>query len=527
MVAVAQNLSLPQVLRTLVTGITECQHVVLTRLWLFGPGDLCASCRFADDCANRTRCLHLEASAGNVRTPGVDPDNLHGSFRRFPTGHRKIGRVAATGEPLLLRSLHGDEPWIVDQQWFRDEGVHSFAAQPLVFRGEVLGVLAVFDRMELGDEQLTWLRVVADHAAVSIANARAFEEIDRLRARLAAENDYLHEEVERRHGTAAMVAESDAMRRVVQQVRIVAPTDATVLITGESGTGKEVIARAIHEQSTRRRVPMIRVNCGAVPEALFESEFFGHVRGAFTGAQKDRVGRFELADGGTLFLDEVGEIPLAMQAKLLRVLQEREFERVGDARTRRVDVRIVAATNRDLQAEVDAGRFRQDLYYRLGVFPIELPPLRERIADIAPLAEHFLRASTRSADKKLRLDRAALKQLEAHDWPGNVRELQNVMERARIVAVGGQLRFDGLGAVASPAPDRKRQRAELAAPVAGAVKTREQLRNDERSNLEAALAACHGKVFGPDGAARLLGMKPTTLASRLKALGIQRSGRGV
>jgi transcriptional regulator with GAF, ATPase, and Fis domain len=526
MVAVAQNLSLAEVLRTVVTGIAECRHVVLARLWLFGPGDLCASCRFADDCADRTRCLHLEASAGNVTTPGVDANNLHGGFRRFPNGHRKIGRVAASGEALLLRTLTGDEPWIVDREWFRAEGVSSFAAQPLVFRGEVLGVMAVFDRQVLGDEELTWLRVVADHAAVSIANARAFEEIDRLRARLAAENDYLHEEVERTHGAPAIVAESDAMRRVVQQVRIVAPTDATVLITGESGTGKEVVARAIHEQGPRRTKPMIRVNCGAVPEALFESEFFGHVRGAFTGALKDRIGRFELADGGTLFLDEVGEIPLAMQAKLLRVVQEREFERVGDGKTRHVDVRIVAATNRDLQAEVDAGRFRQDLYYRLGVFPIELPPLRERIADIAPLAEHFLRGSQRRADQPLRLDRHAIRQLEAHSWPGNVRELQNVMERARIVAIDGLLRFDGLGAAVASAGPSARRRAPALALAPTAVKTREQLRNEERINLESALAQCGGKVFGPGGAAQLLGMKPTTLASRLRALGIRRERRG-
>ncbi len=523
MVAVAQNLSLAEVLRTVVKGIAGCDNVVLTRLWLFGPGDLCSSCRFAEECPDRTRCLHLEASAGNVTTDGVDATNLLGAFRRFPAGVRKIGRVASTGEPMLLGDLTGDEPWIVDRDWFRAEGVRSFAAQPLVFRGEVLGVLALFDRQRLGDDDLRWLRVFADHAAVSIAHARAFEEIDRLRARLAAENDYLHEEVDRARGAAAtLVAESDAMRRVVQQVRIVAPTDATVLVTGESGTGKEVVARAIHDQSPRREKPLIRVNCGAVPESLFESEFFGHVRGAFTGALKDRIGRFELADGGTLFLDEVGEIPLAMQSKLLRVVQERELERVGDGRTRRVDVRIVAATNRDLQAEVDAGRFRQDLYYRLSVFPIELPPLRDRRADIAPLAEHFLRAAPRRAGKAGRLDATALRQLEVHDWPGNVRELQNAIERARIVAADGPLRFDGLGAATLEAKPRARRQAASAPAAVGEVRTRGQLRDEERRNIEAALAACDGKVFGKGGAAQLLGMKPTTLASRLKALGIVR-----
>ena len=527
MVAVANNRALPEVLQTVVTGIAECRHVVLARLWLFGPGDLCASCRFADDCRDRSRCLHLEASAGNVTTVGVDPSNLHGAFRRFPIGQRKIGRVAASGEPLLLTDLTGDEPWIVDREWFRGEGVRAFAAQPLVFHGEVLGVLAVFDRLPLGDEELRWLRVFADHAAVSIANARAFEEIDRLRARLLAENDYLREEIERSQAPPTLVAESDAMRHVLHQIRTVAPTDATVLVTGESGTGKEVVARAIHEQSLRRDAPLIRVNCGAVPDSLFESEFFGHVRGAFTGALKDRVGRFELADGGTLFLDEVGEIPLAMQSKLLRVVQERELERVGDGRTRRVDVRIVAATNRDLQAEVDAGRFRQDLYYRLGVFPIELPPLRDRRADIAALAEHFLRSAGSRGAAPPRLEADAVRGLESYDWPGNVRELQNAIERARIVARGGPLRFDGLGAsekadLASRRAAPRQADGPLAAP---AVRTRAQLRDDERRNLERALAACNGKVFGPGGAAELLGMRPTTLASRLKALGV-RKGRG-
>ncbi|MGE3173460.1 MAG: sigma 54-interacting transcriptional regulator [Planctomycetota bacterium] len=522
MVAVAQHRSLAEVLRAIVAGIADCKHVVLARIWLFGPGDLCASCRFADECGDRSRCLHLSASAGNPLAAAFDPGNLMGGFRRFPTGVRKIGRVAATGEPLRLGDLRGDEDWIADREWFEREQVRAFAAQPLVFGGEVLGVLALFDRRELGDDDFRWLRVFADHAAVSIANARAFEEIDRLRLQLQEENRYLHEEVDRAHGPVQVVAQSFAMQRVLQQVRIVAPTDATVLVTGESGTGKEVIARAVHEHSARRSGPLIRVNCGAVPESLFESEFFGHVRGAFTGALKDRAGRFELADGGTLFLDEVGEIPLALQPKLLRVLQEREFERVGDGRTRRVDVRVVAATNRDLRAEVDAGRFRQDLFYRLGVFPIELPPLRERRADIAPLVEAFLRAR---AGKVPRLSRAALQQLERHDWPGNVRELQNAVERAIILAPRGPLRFEHLGDDAA-GPARPAASAPASpGPGAAPVRTRAALRLEERRNLEAALQRSGGKVFGAGGAAELLGMKPTTLASRLKALGIDRRGR--
>ena len=517
MVAVAQNLSLPEVLRTVVTGIAGCANVVLTRIWLLAPGDLCASCRFAADCADRSRCLHLVASAGNSTVRGVDPANLAGAFQRFPIGHRKIGRVAATGEPLLLPELRGDEAWIVDRAWFQGEAVQAFAAQPLLFRGEVLGVLAVFDRQTLSAEDFRWLRVFADHAAVSIANARAFAEIDQLRARLQEENSYLHAEVERALGDTALVGDAPAMQKVAQQVQIVATTEATVLITGESGTGKEVVARAIHERSARKDKPMIRVNCGAVPENLFESEFFGHVRGAFTGALKDRPGRFELADGGTLFLDEIGEIPLALQAKLLRVLQERELERVGDTRTRKVDVRVIAATNRDLRAEIDAGRFRQDLFYRLGVFPIELPPLRQRREDIGKLATHLLAQVARRAGQPTpRLSQAALAQLERYDWPGNVRELQNALERALILARGGALRFD----------DLQRHTRRAAAPVSPAspqlILTRTEVRQRERLNIEQALATTQGKVFGPDGAAALLGMKPTTLASRIKAMGIER-----
>ena len=224
MVAVAERRELRDVLRAVVVGIAECRHVVLTRIWLFGPGDLCASCRFADECpvASRERCLHLVASAGNATAHAFDPDNLHGSFRRFPFGYRKIGVVARTGEPMRMSPLRGDEQWIVDREWFAAEGVRAFAAQPLVFRGEVLGVLALFDRQPLGDSDFRWLRVFADHAAVSIANARAFEEIDRLRLQLLSENEYLHEEIG--HAHAAPVADSDGMQRVLQQVRIVGPT---------------------------------------------------------------------------------------------------------------------------------------------------------------------------------------------------------------------------------------------------------------------------------------------------------------
>jgi transcriptional regulator with GAF, ATPase, and Fis domain len=531
MVAMAEGRAIGDVLRAVVGGVADCKHVALTRLWLLRPGDICGECRFAAECPDRSRCLHLAASAGNSVDPSVDLRGVDGAFRRFPLGVRKIGRIAATGEPLVLRDIDGAEPWIVDPAWIRREGVRTFAGEPLVFRGEVLGVLGVFDRRPFDDESLRWLRTFADHAAVSLANARAFEEIDALKRRLELEVDYLREEVAVSTGAVGgFVGASPGLDKVRRQIALVAPTEAAVLVTGESGVGKELVARAIHDASPRRGRALIKVNCGAVPENLFESEFFGHVKGAFTGALRDRVGRFELADGGTLFLDEIGEIPLAVQAKLLRVLQEKEFERVGEARTRRADVRIVAATNRDLRRECAEGRFREDLYFRLSVFPIEIPPLRERREDVAPLAAYFAElAAKRVGAPKPRFARGQISALERHDWPGNVRELQNAVERATILAQGGALRFD----LPAPRQSAKSLAAAAAAPsvspatdgaiaTESPIETRASLRRRERDALVAALARTGGKIFGDDGAAALLGMKPTTLASRLKALGVDR-----
>ncbi len=519
MVSMAQNRSLPEVLKSIAQGIAECRNVVLVRIWLLDRGDVCEECRFRKECPDQTRCLHLVASAGNPKERSDDSSRVDGEFRRFPLGVRKIGRVAQSGEPLLLPSVRGDEEWIADPDWFRREEARTFAAQPLVFRGEVLGVLALFDRTVLGADDFNWLRVFADHAAVSIANARAFEEIEFLKARLEEENSYLREEVSTVLG-GGLIGSSLGLRKVLQQIQLVAPTDASVLISGESGTGKELVARAIHDHSPRRERALIKVNCGAVPESLFESEFFGHVRGAFTGALRDRIGRFELADGGTLFLDEIGEVPLAMQAKLLRVLQEQEVERVGDTRTRTVNVRIIAATNRDLKHEVEAGRFRQDLFYRLSVFPIDVPPLRERREDIAPLAVHFASQTARRLKRPVpRVTRALTDRLTAHDWPGNVRELQNTLERAVIVSQGGPLEVDLPGS--RRFADRKMEPDSGSAASSGLL-TRDELKRRERENIVAALKASGGRIFGESGAAELLGMKPTTLASRLKALGIPR-----
>ena len=339
-----------------------------------------------------------------------------------------------------------------------------------------------------------------------------------LRGMLEAQNAYLLDELRTEQNFGDIIGASCGLRKVLRQIELVAPTDATVLITGESGTGKELVARAIHEQSARNGRALIKLNCSAVPEGLFESEFFGHVRGSFTGALKDKPGRFELADGGTLFLDEIGEVPLAMQAKLLRVLQEQELERIGDTRTRKVNVRVIAATNRDLTKEVDEGRFREDLFYRLRVFPIEVPPLRERREDIAPLAAHFVRQSARKMNRpEPPITQAVLAQLTSYDWPGNVRQLQNVVERSIILWQGGPLTFD-LPAVRTT--DHPCDIPKLCTKKA--VLTREELKRQERDAIVNALKETNGKIFGPGGAAELLDMKPTTLSSRISALGLSR-----
>jgi formate hydrogenlyase transcriptional activator len=342
--------------------------------------------------------------------------------------------------------------------------------------------------------------------------------MEQQKARLEAQNAYLLDEIRTEQNFGDIIGGSSGLRKVMQQVQLVAPTDATVLITGESGTGKELVARAIHEQSARRERPLIKLNCSAVPEGLFESEFFGHVKGAFTGALKDKPGRFELADGGTLFLDEIGEVPLAMQAKLLRVLQEHELERVGDTHTRKVNVRIIAASNRDLNKEVDEGRFRQDLFYRLSVFPVEVVPLRERREDIAPLVAHFVRHSARRMNRpEPQISKAALDRLVSYPWPGNVRELQNTVERAIILWREGPLTFD----LPSSWPHESTRGQAMPAAMA-AFLTRDELKQQEREAIINALNQTNGKVSGPGGAAKLLDMKPSTLASRISSLGINR-----
>lgn len=510
-----QQHSSTRLLDLAVQRLASREHVALARVWLVQPGDICSNCPRKSECPGQVPCLHLVASAGHsIADPDEQWDRTDGEYRRFPIGRRKVGHVAETRRALEIGDIAADSDWIADPAWVIREEIQGFAGQPLLFQGEVVGVLALFFRSDCVPGQMDWFRLISSHLAVAIVNARAFEEITRLKEQLQLENEYLRTEVMEVAAFGDIVGKSAALGSILRQIDLVAPTDSTVLITGESGVGKELIAREIHNRSARAERPMIRVNCASIPRELFESEFFGHIRGAFTGAVRDRIGRFALADGGTIFLDEVGEIPLELQGKLLRVLQEGEYEPVGDDRSRKTNTRVIAATNRDLRKEVDNRRFREDLYYRLNVFPIEAPPLRRRREDIPVLAAHFVTNISRKLNRaEPRLTRALVLRLQRYDWPGNVRELQNVIERGLITSPGRRLQID-LPEGGAPSPESESHRDEML------VLTDAELKERERQNMIRALKESRGRVYGPEGAARMLGIKPTTLVSRIKKLGL-------
>jgi PAS domain S-box-containing protein len=419
--------------------------------------------------------------------------------------HRDGNDYCAADCPIYQAFRDGVKRNVDNEVFWRKDGAAidvEYTSTPIHDNGHLIGAVVIF--RDVTQKRLDQQRLLA-----------ALSEVERLKHRLELENAYLQEEINSGFNHHRIIGNSPAIRHVIRKIEMVAPTDATALICGESGTGKELIARAIHELSRRRDRSLIRVNCAAIPEGLFESEFFGHGKGAFTGATGPRIGRFELADGGTLFLDEVGEIPLALQGKLLRVLQEQQFERVGESKTRNVDVRIIAATNRDLKELVRNKEFREDLYFRLNVFPIEAVPLRERREDVPSLAMHFLkRAATRANKPQLKIPLSQMEKLQQYSWPGNIRELENVIERQVILARGEHVLFPDLDLPAAATNGSTRQPGHDGR--ACDVYTETELRENEKTNILAALRKCRGKVFGKNGAAELLDIKPTTLSSRIK-----------
>jgi formate hydrogenlyase transcriptional activator len=450
-----------------------------------------------------------EPDGAHLRVHALDFPGRKGFFREqllIPIEGSMPGETFRSGEP---RVLNRPDPELNPEMYAKAaaEGINSFCNLPLISRGRTLGVLAVARREEnaFDREETAFLSQVAQQVAIGVENALAYGEIADLKDKLAQEKLYLEEEIRGEMDFEGIVGQSSALRHVLNLVETVAPSDSTVLLLGETGTGKELIARAIHERSRRKDRTFVKLNCAAIPTGLLESELFGHERGAFTGAIAQKIGRLELADQGSLFLDEVGDIPVEIQPKLLRALQEREFERLGSNRTQHVDVRLVAATNRDLEKMMENREFRSDLYYRLNVFPIRIPPLRERPEDIPQLVRYFTQKYGRLMNKQIEsIPAAAMKKLSSWHWPGNIRELENFIERSVILTHGTALQ----------APIAELSNNGRATPVAG---TREA---NERDEMVRILKLTNGRVAGPDGAATRMGLKRTTLIARMKKLGI-------
>ena len=491
---------LDEVLRAITGGLVQSAGAALARIWLYTTAESCPRCRTlpGGDASGDAPSLHLCASAG-IFAGDAGPHHC------VPLGMFLGGRVAETRQATLLNDLRSERR-VRSLPWIAQHDLHAYAGYPLLFRDELEGVLGIFRPRPFDPGEFQVLGIFAAQAAIAIKNAALLEDAGRHYARLSEEKAYLEQEIQQERGSGEIVGRSPALRAVLRKLDQVAPADTTVLLCGETGTGKELLARHVHVRSPRRAAPLIRVNCAAIAPGVVESELFGHELGSFTGALERRVGRFELAHGGTLFLDEIGELPLDVQVKLLRALQEGEIERVGSGEPIRVDVRVVAATNRDLEADVAAGRFRANLFYRLNVFPVRVPPLRERVEDLPLLVDHFLAKFRRKLGKPLRfLAPESLDRLRRYAWPGNVRELQNVLERACVLAAGDPVEVvDAL-------------RADT--PVAAEASLR-SLEDVEREHILQVLGSTHGVIQGAGGAARILGLHPNTLRSRMERLGI-------
>lgn len=450
------------------------------------------------------------SNAAATEILGWKIEDVHGQSAHGVHHHsHSDGSKYPREECPIYAALHDGEIHRVDDEvfWHIDGSAVpvEYISTPIWQDGKLNGAVVIF-------------RDISERKEIEHQREEAYGEIKNLKEQLEQERDYLREEINLNASFGEIIGDSQALKRTLSQIEAVAQTPVSVLILGESGVGKEMIARAIHTKSDRVDSPLVKVNCASIPKDLFESEFFGHVRGAYTGAHQDRIGRLQLADGGTLFLDEVGEIPMSQQGKLLRALQEGEFERVGEDKTQKVDVRVVAATNRDLMEEIKAGRFREDLYYRISVFPVEVPPLRDRIDDVALLAAHFLQLICRELGRKPpRMTQQQVSALKQQAWPGNIRELKNVIERAVISSTGERLKLD-ISVPVTPIQDRSS--AGLLATDSAEFVTIAEFKELEKANITAALRYADWKVWGPEGAADLLGIKPSTLAYQMKMLGI-------
>ena len=430
---------------------------------------------------------------------------------KVPVRDHPISEIMKSGEPYVALDLETHRQFDSDEPLFK-AGFHSYIDLPLIKQGQMIGTIKFLSRKEgsYTVAQIDLLQDISNIVAIAVSNALAYEEIKRLKEQLLLENRVLQEEIVQRSIYEEIVGSSSSLQKVLAAIEKVAFTDSTVLITGETGTGKELIAHAIHRRSPRSDRALVKVNCAALPAELIASELFGHEKGAFTGAMQQRIGRFEAANGGTIFLDEIAELSSEIQVSLLRVLQEKEFERVGGNRTIKTDARVIVATNKDLWREVGEGRFRMDLFYRLNVFPINSPSLRERVNDIPVLVDYFAaRLAARTGKKISQIEKRSLAAMQQYSWPGNIRELQNVIERCVILADDEVLRID---------PSMLMQGASsiAAAPIETGFES------DRKAQIEGVLRETRGKVYGPHGAAARLGLPATTLDSQLRALGINK-----
>jgi formate hydrogenlyase transcriptional activator len=516
-----QNRSLLEINNAIITNLTQqtLLHSISEALHPVIPFDRCAI------------TLH-QPERDSFRFLAVEGERHSDYFR---TG-LELSRTETCGSwvfdhqrPLVRRDLEREQQY-PNELRLAAEGIHSMCVVPMALQGKCIGLFSIVSqqRDQYSDEEASFLQEVANQVALAVQNMQSYQEIASLKARLEKENVYLREELRAEHNFEEIVGSSPALLKALHAVEQVAPTASTVLIYGETGTGKELVARAIHNRSSRNGRALVSVNCSAISAGLVESELFGHMKGAFTGALERRIGRFELANGGTIFLDEIGELSLETQVKLLRVLQEHEFEPVGSSHPLRVDVRVIAATNRNLREAVQAGRFRSDLFYRLNVFPIELPPLRERRSDIPQLVAFCLSQFSKRLGKKIDgVSGESMENLMNYPWPGNIRELQNVIERAIIVSAAPTLRLDrdlmpiataakGIDAPETDAPQGRQ--ADLKSP-----KPLLTLDEVERNHILAALQHAGGVVDGPKGAARILNLHPNTLRHRMDKLDIKRS----
>ena len=470
----------------------------------------------------------LEPTTGLLKTYALDFPGHQGFLKpetMIPRDSSPAGRAIAQGQTLVVRGAELDEYQSEIVRQLRAEGLQMICCIPLTNRARAFGTLNLASRSTEGFSaaDIEFVQQVAAQIAIAVENALAFKEIDALKNKLAVEKLYLEEEIRTEFNFEEIIGESAILKKALAQVELVAPAGTTVLILGDTGTGKELIARAIHNLSTRRERTFVKINCAAIPSGLLESELFGHERGAFTGAINQKIGRFELADHGTLFLDEVGDIPLELQPKLLRVLQEQEFERLGSNRTQRVDVRVVAATNGDLSKLVAERAFRSDLYYRLNVFPIQIPALRERREDIPLLVRYFVQKFSRRQNKIVQYVPAdAMDALANYSWPGNVRELENLIERAVLLSPGKELRVPVSELKASAAVADNSAAETVMGSFGPAPSSIGTLEEAERQHIVRALRQTEWRIAGPRGAATLLGMKRTTLQARMRKLGIRR-----